>query len=685
MGEIVKIWDSKNKRAISVEIISRSGNECMALCPFHNDTNPSLSVNPVKGVYYCHSCGAKGVLYDPNYPKSKMDKDIYNTYVYKDYKSGEIIQHSQMIKYEDGDYSARRPDGKGGRIYSLKEITKIPYRLPEIIKSAQDNEVILFLEGEKDVDNAIKKLKVIATTTPNGSKGWKDDYKKYFEKRDIVLCPDNDMAGKKYMLKVGKSLLTVDCRIKYLELPRLEERQDLTDWLDKGGTKKELIELVKRAPYFDDIFEELEIILNGKFSARYYALNILSKHNIKYDEFKRLCLYDKNQGIWILYADSDLKSILRKEILYNEHLKTFYINEVIEETKDYVFRRGENKKPPAYLIPFNDKIYDLENDRLIDYSPDYFFINKIPYNINTENKDCPTIDRIFEQLVGEENKHILYEIAAYGTYRSYPYQKFFMIYGDGENGKTTYINILIRFFGEDNISTFSFKDIQRSRFGFDQLHGKFLNISDEIDQNVIKNTGRLKQATGGNLITTDKKFKAPFQFRNYAKIIIVINKIPKTLDNSDAFYRRVFLLLFPNKFESGKNAKQNIWDDIPEKEFDGFAYKLIDVLKDLKERKFVFEENTDTESIRARYDKLSNPLVNFLKDLTVSDSSGYISNPELQEKFNTYLSDRGIDKWTPKEIGSSMAKLQYVQNTISKKNTSGQNSTERAWMGIRWK
>jgi len=31
-----------------------------ALCPFHSDKNPSLSVTPRKGLWYCHACNIGG-------------------------------------------------------------------------------------------------------------------------------------------------------------------------------------------------------------------------------------------------------------------------------------------------------------------------------------------------------------------------------------------------------------------------------------------------------------------------------------------------------------------------------------------------------------------------------------------------------------------------------------------------
>lgn len=43
-----------------LDVRTKSGLEWQALCPFHEDTTPSLSVNIRKGLYICYACGAKG-------------------------------------------------------------------------------------------------------------------------------------------------------------------------------------------------------------------------------------------------------------------------------------------------------------------------------------------------------------------------------------------------------------------------------------------------------------------------------------------------------------------------------------------------------------------------------------------------------------------------------------------------
>lgn len=45
---------------VDVDISTDINGECKAVCPFHDDHNPSMSVNSEKGVYNCFACGAGG-------------------------------------------------------------------------------------------------------------------------------------------------------------------------------------------------------------------------------------------------------------------------------------------------------------------------------------------------------------------------------------------------------------------------------------------------------------------------------------------------------------------------------------------------------------------------------------------------------------------------------------------------
>lgn len=59
---ISKIEEASNISSIVSDYISleRKGNNQMGLCPFHSDSNPSMSVSDQKGVFKCFVCGAGG-------------------------------------------------------------------------------------------------------------------------------------------------------------------------------------------------------------------------------------------------------------------------------------------------------------------------------------------------------------------------------------------------------------------------------------------------------------------------------------------------------------------------------------------------------------------------------------------------------------------------------------------------
>jgi len=245
--------------------------EFKAICPFHRDSSPSFSFSNETGQFYCHGCKAKGDIFDfyakIKNPDSKKDfKQILNgiaeefgipwkeqkgtivkTYDYKN-EQGKLL--FQVCRFEPKDFRQRQPDGKGGWIWNLKDIEPVLYRLPEICKVQE----VLVVEGEKDVESVMG-LGFTATTSPMGARKWKDDYNAYLEGKDIVLIPDNDNEGREHMVQVAVSLNGTAKTLKWIELPNLPIKGDVSDWIATFKEKKEAAEslavMIERA----DIYE----------------------------------------------------------------------------------------------------------------------------------------------------------------------------------------------------------------------------------------------------------------------------------------------------------------------------------------------------------------------------------------------------------------------------------------------
>jgi len=177
------------------------------------------------------------------------------------------------------------------------------------------------------------------------------------------------------------------------------------NWKERRKIASEKVESAKK--------ERKEQPSKSKFNPRPYSEEVLAHHALKYDKYKRFWIYDENAKIWESEAELRLNSILRQKILGKEDYKRYCVAEIIADLQGLTYTDKQIQEPGAHLIPFKNKIYDLENEELLDYSPDYFFINKLAASIHTENRECPTINRIFEELVEPEDVITLYEILAY--------------------------------------------------------------------------------------------------------------------------------------------------------------------------------------------------------------------------------------------------------------------------------
>jgi len=174
-------------------------------------------------------------------------KKITATYDYKD-ESGQLLY--QAVRYDNKDFSQRRPDGKDGWKWNLDGVRRVLYRLPELLRANPDDWVFI-VEGEKDVDRLFDEG-LIATTCPMGAGKWDDNFSEFLNDRKLIaIIPDNDEAGKKHAKQIEESLINVGVKPKIIELPNLPEKADVTDWFNNDGTKEKLLELTEKAKHYE--------------------------------------------------------------------------------------------------------------------------------------------------------------------------------------------------------------------------------------------------------------------------------------------------------------------------------------------------------------------------------------------------------------------------------------------------
>ena len=247
----------------------------ICLCPFHDDTDPSMNINFFQeGAWKCHACGETGDLFsfhqkkhgtdfkgslqyfaeflgiDPASVKPKKTKKKSKpkkkkplgppakVYQYIDL-DGKVI--CETCRYEPKDFRQRRPapTKKGGYLWNLKGIKIIPYNLKAVVES----DTLYIVEGEKDADR-LAQVGLTATCNPMGAGVWNDSLTPYFKDKVVRIFPDNDDPGKQHAKLVAQKLHGTAKSIQIINLPNLSPGGDVSDWLDAGNTKTDLLEII---------------------------------------------------------------------------------------------------------------------------------------------------------------------------------------------------------------------------------------------------------------------------------------------------------------------------------------------------------------------------------------------------------------------------------------------------------
>jgi hypothetical protein len=131
----------------------------------------------------------------------------------------------QVCRMNPKGFKQRRPSGKSGWVWNLKDVRLVPYNLPKILSADE----IIIVEGEKDCDVATS-MGLVTTTCPMGARKWRDEYNHFLKSKDIVLIPDNDTEGREHMTQVAMSLDGTAKSLKWIDLPNLPSKGDLSDW-----------------------------------------------------------------------------------------------------------------------------------------------------------------------------------------------------------------------------------------------------------------------------------------------------------------------------------------------------------------------------------------------------------------------------------------------------------------------
>lgn len=496
---------------------------------------------------------------------------------------------------------------------TLKDSRRFISDLDQIIKMNEDDfekycsncenskQVKLYTDMRRNVHKMHSSRQVITDSIES----WKSS-----DNNKMDSFEDRIILDKLVKSKIGKHYSFLpEALIRLEDIEKFEQLEDsfsiklskhlgklIPQWIHKKGSGGVKVDSVKLG---EEILEELKLV--------------------HFSDMETKAIWNEDQGIWILenwskYLDKTIASKLSAHTCWN--MKNF--NSVQRLVKSLSFE-GNRENPFTHSNPnyinFNNGIYDLSKDCLIDHSPDYYLTQKRGYPIDVSGKTPEkTIDWLKDLVVDEETVTFLCEMIGYCYYRSYsPFQSVFLLYGKGQNGKSVFIEFLKEMFHSSNISNVMLQELDNTanRFSRAQLFQKEVNLFADIDSNHLSSTGVIKMLTGGDTMMAERKGEHGFSFINHAKLIFSANTLPTFSDASHGFHRRLEIVPFPITIDNTFIEKHNL-DEI-KKEIPIFSHYCIRAFADALNRKD-FTRSKRMIEVKDRYVSTMDIIDRFLED-----------------------------------------------------------------------
>jgi putative DNA primase/helicase len=372
-------------------------------------------------------------------------------------------------------------------------------------------------------------------------------------------------------------------------------------------------------------------------------------------ETDALLRYDGKSGLYLPDGEAFVK--MKVEQLMNaadqsEYATISYVKGVIGHIKRSTYIPFEVLNGDPDLLVVRNGIIRLTDRELMPHSPKPVFTVGIPVTYLPSAK-CPNIDLFFHQIVNPDNVALLYELCGWCLDRKSPIQKLFFLLGAGANGKSTFLNLLRKFLGPENCSAASLQSLADNRFTMAQLANKLLNAFPDLPATGIKDPAIIKGLTGGDVMQAEHKFERPFNLQNTAKLVFSANKAPRLSEDTDAIWRRLIVVDFPNQFMGDKAESDLIEKLTAAEELSGLLNGALGALQRLRQRK-AFTTSGSIAAIRREYLLSSNPVPVFIEERCERDLKASVTKDALFEAFLQFCEDTGANVIGKKAFGARL-------------------------------
>lgn len=574
-----------------------------------------------------------------------------------------------------------KPGAKARKIFSWAK----GYGAARLFPAGKDilpDGVVLLCEGEPDMLCALSRG-FNAVTQTSKTAAWSEEHLDPFRGRDVVIAYDADQAGQEHAAHAVENLLPVAASLRRIDWPDYMGRQasgdwpkdhgqDLTDFFVKHGkTGTDLNELIAALPVIQPMDEEqfqsfwqfFEAGASGRvsFKPRLLADQLVKDVPMLSDPGTGQ-LYIWNGRFYEPYDRQQVQSLAMRYL--GKESTTNRINDAASQAVILsTIPHGRRINDREDWVCVKNGMLNLQTLELLPHAKEYLATFELAVEYAPQNGKRP--DRwlrfMDETIETPEAIMQLQEFMGYSLTRDARYGKALLCLGPGSDGKSKVLQIMRAMVGPANSSAVSMRDLE-DQFQRAALYEKLLNVSAEINTSAM-DSEYFKKICTGDAIQAAFKHKDSFEFIPYVKLAFAANKLPRVLDNSDGFFRRVLPIGFKNQFgpEFGKPADTDLDRKLLAELSQIFEWALVGLHRLRAQGHFT--EAEETRGIIRDYRRLNNPVQCFVEDDCEVGEGNEFTTPkdDLYKRYKEYCRANG---YGPLSKENFLRELRTVQGNV---------------------
>jgi P4 family phage/plasmid primase-like protien len=435
-----------------------------------------------------------------------------------------------------------------------------------------------------------------------------------------ILMHDHDSSGEDWV-QDARQLMAVDV----CTTPTKDLDEYIRSFGDRHDEAWEAVRaIIKGRVRQHRLYSEtgVEFFQGSRFVSKRLGDAILERYHLKYAAD---VLWVYRDGVYRSDGEQSVKAeaqALLGELRTEGH---------IQETLRYIEVATATTMPEPNLEFINVKNGRLEwrTKTLHPHTPEYFEVVQLPMDYDPK-ACCPSCDQYLETTLTPEVARLAEELWGNCLIPDTRHEKAGMLTGEGENGKSVFIDLLTALLGQDNVSHVALQDLEENRFRAAELFGKLGNFFADLDSRTLRSSSMFKTLVTGDPITAERKFGQPFTFRNYARLIFSCNKIPDSRDRTYAFYRRWLVIPFEKTF-TGKEADKGLRVKLYA-ELSGVLNRALEGLQRL-DTNHAFTVPKAVQDALDAYKRENNTVASFAAECLTENPLGHITKKWLYQQY----------------------------------------------------